>query len=82
MRQRWFLLAWNLVGLLDIVAVVVTARRSSSVRTPRFSAGWRGSRFRNSRLGEGGQDEPDQEDRTPVVYANTDPSAFYLWDLD
>jgi len=24
-RQRWFLLAWNLVGLLDIVAVVVTA---------------------------------------------------------
>ena len=24
-RHRWFLLAWNLVGLLDIVAVVVTA---------------------------------------------------------
>lgn len=24
-RQRWFLLAWNMVGLLDIVAVVITA---------------------------------------------------------
>jgi len=26
-RQRWFLLVWNLVGLLDIVAVVITALR-------------------------------------------------------